>query len=160
MNAGMFGLPSGSAVGGRIVRRNTPSNYSLISNISNAVLCSGIANPIAYTPVAGARTRVLSLSGKGYLKFVAVTDGGASANTSITSELYIDGVMICSATLASTSGTSGNGHILVGGVGGAAAPYPYVVMLEQVPFQLSAELYVTRSTTASTAYTVAYDIYE
>ena len=139
MNAGMYGMASG--VGGQLPRLTgiagkNQTFASLGQNISTAALNAGARLITAPTPVSGVRQNILTINGKGFLKYLGIAESGGSS-TAMRAEVLIDGIKIIDATW--THGGSGNfGPFLIGNFSPLGA-------FEYLPFSSSVEVFVTET---------------
>lgn len=148
MNAGIFPLMDSQPGGGRrVFASNVGRSRGQVSAPVAPLGCAGQAVVLT----AGVRTRVLSVNGRGAFRAAAIEQSLAPVNLRF--ELWVDGV------LAADTGTNlvtvGNGLILLGlGASGQTPAWDWV------PFDSSAELWVTTNTSGSHTFGFVYDIHQ
>lgn len=151
MNAGMYGLPTGQAMGG----------LKLASQLGRAPASVGLDNVgaqagalVSSVPLtAGVRTLVLNISGRGALRYLSAHNNTNTAGT-ITVEVILDSVSVISRTTPSIS-TAGYGLVAVGLAGtGASSVWDFI------PFDSSAQVFVTISGGASIGFAHITDIHQ
>lgn len=142
MNAGIFGIAGNASNIPRTIgilgKSSTPSHTNNLA----ALPTYGFAST-SFTPVSGVRQRVLSVNGKGMLHAVFLADASSNANT-WTAQVVIDGTTVIN--LSWTHGAAGYGPVLVG-----VLPSSGTVLLENIPFTSSVEVFATATGTITTA---------
>jgi hypothetical protein len=141
MNQGLFGLPGGPAQGVRKLAGQVRSGFNTSGATYTSALAAAGLNSNGATTVAlsaGIRTRLLSINGRGALRF-ALLNNGTAGTPDIVIEVLFDGVRgLLTPTL---SVLSGGFALYVGGVnlGSSSA------MLDFQPFDSSLEIWTTTS---------------
>jgi hypothetical protein len=150
MNAGMYGMADGRGMAGRKLTSQLRSGTNYATAISVAGSLAGASGKVAAGSVTGSvRTRIFSVNGKGAVRWFAAGPTGSTPN--ITAFLVIDGVEVKSETRISAADGSGVG---VCGICTSAAAWDYI------PFDSSAEVFVTVSTTANVDYAYVVDLHQ
>lgn len=154
MNAGMYGMADGRGMAGRKLAGQVYSgNKQANTSPTSAWAAAGI--PGAFLSMgAGARTRLVSASGRGALRLFAVTQSISVIDTHRI-EVWIDGKKIIDHTL-SLDGAASQGFNVVGWASGAASAY--AANADFVPFDSSCELYLTCTTGGASSARVSYQI--
>lgn len=160
MNAGMYGMADGRGMAGRkfIGRVGIqPSNTGAL--VEGSFSASGLL-PNALTTVAGVRTKLLGVSGRGALRWLGIHAGTGSGST-YRVEVVVDGVTVINVPYitASSRGPMVWGemtHVYMNS--GTNQPTP---VFDYLPFESSIEVYLTASVSEATGgYYYAIDLHQ
>lgn len=150
MNAGMYGMADGRGMAGRKLTSQVRSGTNYATAISTAAGLAGSSTVVSAGSVTGGvRTRIFSANGKGAVRWFAAGPTGSTPN--ITAFLVIDGVEVKSETRSAAADGSGVG---VCGICTTVSAWDYI------PFDSSAEVYVTVSATANVQYAYVVDLHQ
>ena len=151
-------MPDARGVAGRKVVGTTYGGavaFAVPAAAANAASACG-RSPESISMTAGVRTRLLSVQGKGAIRMAAFQNNTGST-VSFTHELWLDGVLIRSAT-PPTFPANGSGCILVGtGQTGATNP---AVVADFLPFDGSCEVYLTSAGSGAVGYFNMVDLHQ
>lgn len=159
MNQGMYGVSSGAGAAGLRKLSGQVRSGTAQTTWTPVVLAAGVG-AVNVSLTAGVRTRVVSVTGRGALRWF---HGAApAAGTDLTLEVLIDGTRVINqlVTLPAASGGSNAVYVAIGGGLGVAGTTQASAFWDWVPFDASVELFLTSSTSATCAYGTAYDIHQ
>lgn len=150
MNAGMYGLPNGQALQGRrlaaqLGRQTSASSIHTIGAAAGAALTM-------LSLTAGVRTQALGVTGRGALRFVAAA--ASSSGPVIRVEVVVDGVTV--ADYSRTASATGDGAIAIGACGGSSV----TAIWDWIPFDSSAQVFVTNNNGGNTYFLHVTDIHQ
>ena len=148
MNAGMYGMADGRGMARR--RLAAVSVGKIRTQVTSAVNAIGAASQ-SVPLTTGVRTRVLTVSGRGAVRALAVEQG--LGTTSLQLEAWVDGVLVAD---TGTVTTSTNGGVIAVGAGIQSQP-PF---WDWVPFDTAFEVFVTCGSTGSVGFGAIYDLHQ
>lgn len=105
---------------------------------------------------ASVRTRILAVNGRGAFRFGLLNNGSGGSSASFLLELWIDGVRVVSNNNNGNSLGNGNYAHYVGGSNGTNI----TASLDWVPFETSAEVWVTASNAGTYNHGYLIDIHQ
>jgi hypothetical protein len=144
MNAGIYGMTNGQGMAGRKVagRIGMGTSASTGGNLES-ISSLGIASN-ALTLTSGVRTRVVSVTGKGALRWFGHVSGPTGAPT-VKYEIVADGVTALNISVTATGsiGYSYWGHVTNTTISSTAKTTP---VFDFLPFDQSLEIYITEAT--------------
>lgn len=144
MNQGMYGMADGGGMAGRkfVGRAGMSPVIPITLSVGPLASAFGLGSPPTITLSSGVRQRLVSITGKGALRWASIYNG--SSSSSVTFEVWLDGVKAFDTTAMVVTGNS----ILACGVCGNNTYLS--VIPDWWPFVSSLELYVTTSVGGST----------
>jgi hypothetical protein len=152
MNAGMYGLPDGKALQGRILAAQL-GRQAAAGSLHNAAGTTGAA--VTSVPVtAGVRTPILGITGRGAIRYMSAHNN-TGTSTSIQIEVVIDGVLVIDRTRSPASAT-GDGVIAVGMFNSTSSQATW----DYIPFDSSVQVFVTLSAHTTCGFAHVTDIHQ
>lgn len=138
-------MPNGQALQVRKLAAQI-GRQTLASSIHSMSGASGAAAAAVSGLTGNTRVNLLSVTGRGAARFLAVAEGSGSASGNLRLEVIVDGVTISDVTRA--VGATGDGIIPIGYCASTTIP----AIWDYVPFDSSLQVFVTLPGTTTTVY--------